>query len=251
MLRAAFLFSALAVCSAIKGDEPKAVEKVVFHDPFSGKLAKGWTWVRETTDSPALAVAGAGSWRVFQNGLVIRVLPGYLHAKTNNSSNILLRPLPDTGDRPVAIEVALRSQPMVPYEHAGLVWYYDDDHYVALFREFLGTKPQVLMVTERRANPTFHYGVFDGKTILLRLEVSGGKITGKFREPEEEDWHTIGHSALPLPAKERKARVGLHTGGAPPGAGRFARFWDFRIMELMYPNANEEKAKAKADKEKN
>jgi len=253
MLRAAFLFSALAICSATSGDAPEPAEKVVFQDRFSGKLADGWTWVRETPGSLTRAVAGSmvgKSWHVFKDGLVFRVLPGYLHARENNSSNILLRPVPDT-DQPLAIEVALRSEPTVPYEHAGLVWYYDDDHYVALFREFLGIKPQMLMVTEKRAAPTFHYGgVYEGKNILLRLEVSGNKITGKFRGPGEE-WRTIGHSTLPVPARQRKARVGLHTGGAAPGAGHFARFWDFRILEMT--NETDQKAKNKngSDKEKN
>src|SRR5262249_26043536 len=176
MFRTAIVFSMVMVFSVCSGEEPKATEKVVFHDPFYAKLAAGWTWVREWPSSPAFAVAGVAlgkSWRVFKNGLVIRVLPGYLHGHTNNSSNILLRPLPDIGDQPFAIEVGLSSNPKVPYEHAGLVWYINDDNYVGLFREFLGTKPQVLMVTEKRAHSTFHYGgVYRDQTIWLRLEVA-------------------------------------------------------------------------------
>src|ERR1700730_13208939 len=122
MIRTAFLVSLLAIVSATRGDEPQP-EKVVFHDPFSGKLAAGWNWVREAPGSPAIAVAGfvmGKSWHVFKDGLVIRVLPGYLHARTNNSSNVLLRPVPGK-DQAMAIEVSLRSDPKVPYEHAGLV----------------------------------------------------------------------------------------------------------------------------------
>jgi hypothetical protein len=232
MLRILFI-SMLAIVSAIRDDDPIETEKEVFHDPFSGKLAASWTWVREAPGSGAFAVAGSAmhkSWRVFKNGLVMRVLPGYLHAGTNNSSNILLRPVPGNGDQPLAIEVSLESHPKVPYEHAGLVWYYDDDHYVGLFREFLGTRPQVLMVTEKRARPTFHYGVHEDNTIYLRLEIAGGKITGKFRGDPEEGWTTVGQSDLPLPARPRKPRVGLHTGGCRDGAS-FVRFWDFRILE--------------------
>ena len=233
MLRILFI-SMLAIVSAIRDDDPIETEKEVFHDPFSGKLAASWTWVREAPGSGAFAVAGSAmhkSWRVFKNGLVMRVLPGYLHAGTNNSSNILLRPVPGNGDQPLAIEVSLESHPKVPYEHAGLVWYINDDNYVGLFREFLGTKPQVLMVTEKRAQSTFHYGgVYRDDTIWLRLEVADGKITGKFRGDPEEDWQTVGASSLPIPRKKSKVWVGLHTGGAPDRAVRLARFWEFRIV---------------------
>jgi regulation of enolase protein 1 (concanavalin A-like superfamily) len=241
MLRTAIVFVVLAGCSLARGEGPRATEKVVFHDPFYAKLAAGWTWVREAPSSAAFAVVGAAmgkAWRVFKNSLVMRVLPGYLHAHTNNSSNILLRPLPDIADQPYAFEVALGSNPKVPYEHAGLVWYVDDDNYVGLFREFLGTKPQVLMVTEKRAHPTFHYGgVYQDETIWLRLEVAHGKITGKFRGDPEEDWQTVGTSSLPIPSKKSKPRVGLHTGGAPDRAGRFVRFWDFRILTFSNQKA--------------
>ncbi len=235
------------------GEETKAAEKVVFHDSFAGKLAKGWTWVREEPGPAAIAVAGSAlgkSWKITKDGLVIRVLPGYLHAHTNNSKNILLRSIANAGADHLAIEVVLRSDPRVPYEHAGLVWYYDDDNYVALFREFLGTRPQVLMVTEKQAKPTFHYGVHEDKTIWLRLEVANGKISGKIRGSAEDAWQTIGRSALPIPAKDSKARVGLHTGGAPEGAGRFVRFRDFRVLTIQKPKAKDEKTQDEKTKKK-
>ena len=236
MFRSAIVFSMVVVFSVGSGEETKATEKVVFRDPLYAKLAAGWTWVRQWPSSPAFAVAGVAmgkSWEVFKNGLVIRVLPGDLHAHSNNSSNILLRRLPDVADQPYAVEVALQSNPKVPYEHAGLVWYINDDNYVGLFREFLGTKPQVLMVTEKRAQSTFHYGgVYRDDTIWLRLEVADGKITGKFRGDPEEDWQTVGASSLPIPRKKSKVWVGLHTGGAPNRAVRLVRFWEFRILTL-------------------
>jgi len=234
MFRTAMVFLVVVVFSVGRGEQPKPNEKVVFRDPFYGKLAAGWSWVRESPSSPAFAVAGAAmgkSWKVFKNGLVIRVLPGYLHAHNNNSSNMLLRPLPDVADQPYAFEVALSSNPKAPYEHAGLVWYINDDNYAGLFREFLGTKPQVLMVTEKKAHPTFHYGgVYRDDTIWLRLEIANGKITGKFRGDLEEDWQTVGTSSLPILNKKSKPRVGLHTGGAPDRSLHFVRFWDFRIL---------------------
>ena len=78
-----------------------------------------------------------GDWR--KSALIIRTLPGYLHAKSNNSKNLLLRPIPNVKG-PIAVEVLVESDPQIQFEHAGPVRYYDDDNYVSLFREVLGKK---------------------------------------------------------------------------------------------------------------
>ena len=61
-------------------------EKVLFAEQFAGKLDKEWSWVREDPKA----------WKLQDGVLVIKNLPGYLHAKYNNSQNILLRPLAKT-----------------------------------------------------------------------------------------------------------------------------------------------------------
>ena len=41
-------------------------ERIIFEDNFENKLAEGWSWLRENPDH----------WRIQNNGLEIRVVPG-------------------------------------------------------------------------------------------------------------------------------------------------------------------------------
>jgi hypothetical protein len=76
----AAMLGALAT-GAAGADEP-AKEKVLVEEQFTGELGKDWSWVREDPKA----------WRLEKGALVLRTLPGYLHAKSNDSKNILLRP---------------------------------------------------------------------------------------------------------------------------------------------------------------
>ncbi len=194
-------------------------DKVLFKEDFSSKLGDGWSWVREEPKA----------WRVEKGALVLRVLPGYLHAKSNDSKNVLLRSVPDAKDGRLAVEVFVESAPKTTYEHAGLVWYYDDDNYVALFKEFLDGKPKLQMVTEKEARPQFAVAATDAKGVWLRLLVSGKTVVSQYRASEKDDWKDVGKSELPVGGK---AKVGVTAGGAPKDAERFARFEHFRIVRL-------------------
>ncbi len=194
-------------------------DEVLFKEDFDSKLGDGWSWVREETKA----------WRVEKGALVLRILPGYLHAKSNDAKNVLLRPVPDAKDGRLAIEVFLENQPETTYEHAGLVWYYDDDNYVALFKEFLDGKPKLQMVTEKEAKPQFAVAETDAKGVWLRLLVSKKTVIAQYRVSEKDDWKDVGKSELPASGE---ARVGVMAGGAPKDAERFARFEHFRIVRL-------------------
>ena len=123
----------------------------------------------------------------------------------------------------------LESNPKVQYEHAGLVWYYDDDNYVALFREFLNGTQKLQMVTEKEGKPQFAVRPSEAKQIWLRLEVSDEAFSTRFRESEKDEWVTVGENQLPAVGK---ARVGLMSGGAPKDAERVVTFKEFRILQL-------------------
>lgn len=196
-------------------------EKMQFQERFTGELGKDWTWVREDPRA----------WRLDQGSLVLRNLPGYLHAKYNNSRNVLLRPLPGT-DRPLAVEVFVESEPKVQYEHAGLVCHVDDDNYVSLFREFLGGQVELQMVMEKQGKPTFAKARHEAKGVWMRLLFSEGKITSLYRPSEKDPWKMVGQGAMPVGGT---ARVGLMAGGAPKEAERDVRFRGFRILEIGKP----------------
>jgi regulation of enolase protein 1 (concanavalin A-like superfamily) len=194
-------------------------EKVLFEERFDSGLSKGWQWVREEPKA----------WRVENGALVLRTLPGYLHANSNDSKNVLLRNLPDAKGEAVAIEVSLESEPKIQYEHAGLLWYYDDDNYVAIFEESLGGKPKLQMVTEKDAKAHFAVKTCESKIVWLRLVVRGHKIVSQYRAPQGTAWLTVGESMLPV---RGKPKGGITSGGAPVHVERYAWFRDFRILEL-------------------
>ena len=81
----------------------------MFEEKFTAELDKGWTWVREDPKA----------WRIDKDtgALVLRTMPGSLHAERNNSKNLLLRPLPKS-DKPLAVEVYVEGEPKTQFEHA-------------------------------------------------------------------------------------------------------------------------------------
>jgi regulation of enolase protein 1 (concanavalin A-like superfamily) len=208
----------VTLATTLAGPGKAAEEKVLFEETFAGDLGKEWSWVREDPRA----------WRIDKGALVLRTLPGYLHAGNNNSQNVLLRPLPQS-DKPLAVEVHVESEPKVQFEHAGLVWYVDDDNYVSLFQEVLGGKVELQMVTEKDARPRFAVARHEAKGVWMRLLIAGGKITTQYRPSEKEEWKTVGQSDVPA---RGAARVGVMAGGAPKDAERHVRFRAFRILEI-------------------
>jgi regulation of enolase protein 1 (concanavalin A-like superfamily) len=212
----AALLGILATGFAAADKEVK--EKVLFAAKFTGKLEKGWSWVREDPKA----------WRIDKGTLVLRTLPGYLHAEYNDSRNVLLRALPKS-DKPLAVEAYVESEPKVQFEHAGLVWYVDDDNYVSLFQEVLGGKTELQMVTEASSKPRFALAKHEAKGVWMRLVVAEGTISCQYRPSAKDEWKVVGRSAMPA---RGAARVGVMAGGAPKEAERYVRFRDFRILEI-------------------
>ncbi len=208
-----------ALASGAAGADPAPKDNVLFEEPFSGKLDKEWSWLREDPQA----------WRIDQGTLVLRTLPGYLHAQRNDSKNVLLRPLPKS-DKPLAVDVYVESEPKVQFEHAGLVWYVDDDNYVSLFQEVLGGKVELQMVTEKDAKPHFAVVEHGAKGVWMRLLIAEGKIAALYKPSNEEQWKVVGQSDVPV---QGAARVGVMAGGAPQESEREARFRDFRILEIV------------------
>ena len=167
--------------------------RILFTESFGDKLDKDWAWVREEPKS----------WHLENNSLVLRTQPGYIHGRSNDAKNILVRPVPEAGGAAVAIEVVVENDPKIQFEHAGLLWYFDDDNYVGIYKESLGGKPEIQMIAEKDAKPTGAVKTCDASKVWLRLVVSGGKVTGQFRESEKDEWKTVGEKPAPMtgPAK--------------------------------------------------
>ncbi len=195
-------------------------EPVLFEEAFNGRLGDGWSWVREDPKA----------WKIDQGALVIHTSTGSLWQKENDNHNILLRTPPDAKDGGLAVEVLVENEPTNGFEHAGLIWYCDDDNYVLLSKEKVG-KQVVQLVSETDARPKVGFAEkpYDGNTVWLRLEVAGGKAKGLFRATEKDGWQALGECDLPA---KGDGRVGLITGYAPKDADHTSRFSHFRILKI-------------------
>ena len=104
----------------------------------------------------------------------------------------------------------MEGDPKVQFEHAGVVWYVDDDNYVSLFQEVLGGKVVLQMVTEKNGTPRTAVARHDAKGVWIRLLISAGMITSQYRSSEKEAWRDVGQGEIPV---EGPARVGVMAGG--------------------------------------
>jgi hypothetical protein len=226
LIAAALLTDKGATCAG----EADAGQRVLFEDAFTSKLAEGWTWVREDPKA----------WRVEKGELLIRSLPGGLYREMNDCKNLLLRPLPHAGDGPLIVEVTLRSQPQGQFEHAGIVWYCDDDDYVVLSKEHYtkGAEPAVQMVREQKVDGKLtskdpHHVPFDDEQVALRLVIEGASLAGYYRRTDQQEWKAVG--TIEVTSIEGKPRIGLVTSFGSAEDVRWVHFSGFRIIRRAAP----------------
>ena len=198
-----------------------AEEKVVFEEAFTGALGKGWSWVRED----------AKAWRIEKGALLIRTSTGSLWQTDNNNHNLLLRTPPEAKPQRFAFEALVENEPTNAFEHAGLVWYADDDNNVALLKERVGEKVIVQLVSETKGRPKVGFAEkgYQEKAVWLRIKISDGKAWGLFRTTNKNDWQELGQCALPTAKGE--VRIGLMTGYAAKDVEHFSRFSGFRVLQ--------------------
>jgi regulation of enolase protein 1 (concanavalin A-like superfamily) len=201
--------------AAFADDKPR----VIFAEKFSVPLETGWSWLREEPKA----------WKVEDGALHILALPGHLYAKHNDARNVLLRKAPETA-KPLAIEVYVESRPKLLFEEAAMYWYYDDDNYISVVQEQVGKEVNVRMIREKAGAPASLLNKkYEAEGVWLRLVVSAGKATGYYRQTDKDQWEKMGQADLP---SKGEAKVGLNAAGGPKDTDRWARFRDFRILEL-------------------
>jgi regulation of enolase protein 1 (concanavalin A-like superfamily) len=190
--------------------------RVLFEEPFGERPGDGWSWHNE---DPSRHRVEAGKLVVQTNG-------GSWWAKNKDAKNDLVRDAPAVAGE-IAIEVFIEITPDAPFEHAGLAWFYDEDNYVTLNKEFFSGREKMLFVVERagKGEPPYAEIPYNEKGVWLRLRVDGETITGQFRAPDSDDWQTAGKRKLPGAGA---AKIALHSGYAPkkepPREVTFSRF---------------------------
>ena len=188
-----------------------------FEERFDGKLAEGWSWVREDKSD----------WRIKDGTLQIRATPGNLWEAENTARNLLLRPAPKDA-KSFAAEVTVTHAPVTFAEQAGLLWYRDDDNYVKLMKEFYDGKTSVVLAAEQSGKAVYRESACPAETVTFRLTVAGDEVLGQYRPEGANAWISVGK----LPFKPGDgARIGLNAHHAPAGTQRWAVFRKFRVID--------------------
>lgn len=212
MMMRALASLVLAIASSWAGETD-----VIFKDDFRGGLAGGWTWLRE---DPA-------SWRANERGLEIRVLPGNMWGRSNNATNILVRPVPDPTIRPIAVSVTVSNQPSGQYEQADLVWFYDESHMVKIGQERVDGVLCLVMGREKAdKTKTLAKIPITALSLELKLVAHGDTVKGQYRPAGENGWRDAAGCTLP---KKGEPKVSLQVYQGPRDAMHWARFSAFQI----------------------
>lgn len=189
----------------------------VFRDDFQGKLAAGWSRIREDREA----------WRVTDRGLEIRIEPGNMWGPANDAKNIFVRKVPDLAQREMAISVTVSNRPTHQYEQVDLVWYYDDSHMVKLGQELVDGKLSIVMGREENdRTQTIVIIPVELFRVDLRLLAKGQRIRGQFRAPGAEAWRDAGECDLPV---RGVPQISLQCYQGPPDAEHWAAISEFRI----------------------
>jgi hypothetical protein len=201
---AVLILAGLAVPSAAVHAEESLV---VFEDRFDGKLAEGWTWLREDPQA----------WRLKDGGLEIRVQPG----KAATVKNALVRTIPDRRQGKLLFEVTVSnlSKPIQQYEQAGLTWYHDGKPIFKLVKELVDGKVMIVPGKIPIAE----------EPVRLQISVTGESYAAQYRLAGETQWRTAGTGKLPA-AGRSKDEISLQCYDGPANAEHWMRFTDFRIL---------------------
>jgi len=194
-------------------------EELVFQDDFKGKLAEGWTWLREHREA----------WRVTDRGLEVRIEPGNMWGPANNANNVLVRPAPEYEERELEISVTVETHPTNQYEQADLVWYYDDSNMVKLGRELVDGKLSLVMGREQGDKTrTLALIPIQAEFVRLKLLVKGNQIRGQYLLAGTEKWEDASHCDLPAPPNA-KPKISLQFYQGPADSAHWAKVTEFRI----------------------
>ena len=219
-LRARAIISRFSLLLALFTFAASPADEILFQDDFKGKLADGWSWVREHREG----------WRATERGLEVRIEPGNMWGPANNAKNVLTRPAPDTAKDEIEVSVSVENRPTEQYEQVDLVWYYDDSHMVKVGQELVDGKLSIVMGREEGDRTrTIAIIPLESFTVRLRFLSKGNRIRGQFRTPGSENWKDAGECDLPV---RGPAKVSLQCYQGPALTEHWARITEFRIRRI-------------------
>jgi len=196
----------VGVLVALSGSLKAAEPRVVFEDRFDGKVADGWSWLRED----------AKTWRIKDGALEIRVEPGV----APTVKNALVRKAPDRSQGKLAFDVTVTftAEPTKQFEQAGITWYRDGKPAFKLVHELIDGKTYI--IPGKVPAPA--------KTVELRLIVTKDRFVAQFRPDGKGEFRTVAEGPLPAGPNQQ---VSLQCYNGPSDAEHWMRFDDFRILQ--------------------
>ena len=194
----------------------KINEQIIFDDNFDGELKENWSWLRENSEY----------WRIQDNGLEIRVVPG----DGNTVKNALLRPAPDRNNGTFAIEVTVSNytHPVQPYEQAGITWYNGGKPIAKLVKELIDPPN----VPHEKGGNIF---IFPGdisiqqEKVRLRLVVSAHLWEAQYHLENTIEFQTAATGEMPITNNDH---VSIQCYNGPQNAEHWIRFENFQIKKL-------------------
>jgi regulation of enolase protein 1 (concanavalin A-like superfamily) len=199
---------------------------LLFEDPFEQELAEGWDFVREDSED----------WRLREGRLQLRAQPGRVWAG-DDAENVLHRRPPESAQS-ITAATSVAGKATEKFEQGGLIWYVDDANFIKLVREHIGGKWFVVMGSGMaNRHQVLSKQQMPAGPVHLRLHVdnlSGEKhqITGYWRVPGKEKWHTAARIEFRAgkKARNKQGRVGLFTQDGPKDTVHWLTFEDFKIF---------------------
>ena len=186
-----------------------AEPRVLFEDRFDGKLADGWTWLRENPKA----------WRFREGALEIRVEPG----AADTVKNALVRKAPDRSKGKFAFEVTVTGlSPADPAVRAGGADPVHDG-------KPSSSSSRSWSTASCGSSPPRTRSPWTPKTVQLRLIVTADSFEAQFRPDAKGEFKTATKGPLPPPGKDE---ISIQCYNGPPEAEHWFRFDDFRILKL-------------------
>ena len=200
---------------------------ILAEDDFSSsRLSAGWTLLREDREG----------WRLPDGKLSIRTR-GLLWGRENSQRNVLLHEPLATPGNALAAELTVDAGLALThaYEHGGLIWYFDDDHWVTLTQlNHVQDQTQKIMLVhetggqgQARSSKAIPY---EPRAVELRLEQRDSRFTGSYREPGAANWQLLG--TIELEHSGPSPRFGIVAGQGDDSNLHWIEFDDFRIFAL-------------------
>ncbi|RXZ47470.1 DUF1349 domain-containing protein [Agromyces fucosus] len=168
--------------SEVTGNDPFAVNADSMTQVPTVPLAAGLSWIRE--DASRWSAVAPDSIRLLSGG-------GTLWATQNSSNGILLRDASGVSPNEVVVKMAGATKSF--YEEAGLIYYVDDENYVALHRKHNNGTPWLALVTEAGGSPNENTRINApaAADIWIKIARNGNAFTGSY-STNGVDFTTIG-----------------------------------------------------------